>query len=500
MHTNQLTQVQLRGAQPDGDFEPVTRHSIDTGTYSRDEAKHQDTLLGLCPANLWPKGSYAAGCPRPILVGEHHRQQMQDIHEALTIAITDIVQRWWTDPNARFPERMPLEREEEDILKWMHEQVQLGNLPQFSECLGSWRPDFLIEEDGYGEEQYRITEINARFSFNGFLHAAHGQEALNRVLGQDSELVSATDPEKILDVLFSLFQPNYPLHLLKGAEKGIDIHMFIDAVWRRFGTKPRLITPADLRLFPDPRSKSGYRLCCIAKSRSDSPNSWTFTTKQGEIWEEIHQVGLELHQRELVGLEPEMLRQISLRCFNDLRTILLVHDKRMLGIVKQEIPGLVARRVLSAAQAEALDGGVVDTILPGSRELHNLVRACRVSPQLRHGYILKPIRSGKGDGIVFGDEAGSDEWTSALERLVCPKVVPGVTCVVQRRITPREYSLSLKASEGMVRYSLVGTYHVAHGKLVGLGIWRSGGGRIVAVSSGGSWICSVIRRRRTDGF
>lgn len=115
MHTNQLTQIQLRGAH---DFEPVTRHSIDATTYARDEARQQDAVLGLCTtANIWPKGSNATGCPRPILVAEHHQQKMQDIHEALTIAIVDIVQRWWTDTDARFPERMPLEKEEEDILK-----------------------------------------------------------------------------------------------------------------------------------------------------------------------------------------------------------------------------------------------------------------------------------------------------------------------------------------------------------------------------------------------
>ena len=114
MHTNQLTQIQLRGAH---DFEPVTRYNLDTTTYARDEAKQQDTVLGWCTANLWPKGSYATGCPRPILVAEHHQQKMQDIHEALTIAIVDIVQRWWADTDARFPERMPLEKEEEDILK-----------------------------------------------------------------------------------------------------------------------------------------------------------------------------------------------------------------------------------------------------------------------------------------------------------------------------------------------------------------------------------------------
>ena len=71
-------------------------------------------------------------------------------------------------------------------------------MPHISECLGSWRPDFLVEEDEHGEEQYRITEINARFCFNGFIHEAYGQEALNMCLAQDSKLVGATDPEEVI--------------------------------------------------------------------------------------------------------------------------------------------------------------------------------------------------------------------------------------------------------------------------------------------------------------
>ncbi|KAM0259161.1 hypothetical protein ACHAPA_010895 [Fusarium lateritium] len=492
MRSQELTQVHVKANG--NEYVPVTHDTIDIIGFSREEAHLQETLLSLCPANLWHNGSYAAGCPRPVLVGRHHQQQLQDLHDALTAAITNIVQRWWSDTNARFPQRMPLEPEEEELLQWIEGQVEVGNVPHFSQCLGSWRPDFLVELNERRQENYCITEINARFSFNGFLHGVYGQEALNRsVQDETSALVGATDPDMILQGLFSLFQPDRPLHLLKGAEKGIDIHMFIDAVWRRFAIKPRLITPAQLRLYPDTRSKSGYRLCCVVKGHDNLPNSWKFAAKDGEVWEEIHQVGLELHQRELIALDPEILRQISLRCFNDMRTVLLVHDKRMLGIVRQELTDLVNRGVLSKMKAEALDSGIVQTILPGSNELHALIRETIATPDLRHDYILKPIRSGKGDGIVFGEDLTGAEWTARLQTLVSANVIPGVSCVVQRRIVPREYDLVLHASAGMVRHPLVGTYLVVNGKLLGLGTWRASGGRIVAVSSGGSWICSVMK-------
>lgn len=97
----------------------ISAPSLDTNetALTRQHEKLYAALLGMCPAYLWPKGSYRAGCPRPILIGKNHQQQLESLHEALTIAITDIVGRWWTDRDAQFQERMPLEKEEEDLLR-----------------------------------------------------------------------------------------------------------------------------------------------------------------------------------------------------------------------------------------------------------------------------------------------------------------------------------------------------------------------------------------------
>lgn len=80
--------------------------------------------------------------------------------------------------------------------KWVDDQVSRGNMLKFSKCLGSWRPDFLVDYDEAGKETYRITEINARFCFNGFLHEAYGQKALNDSVHQGSGLIGAAHPEK----------------------------------------------------------------------------------------------------------------------------------------------------------------------------------------------------------------------------------------------------------------------------------------------------------------
>jgi hypothetical protein len=62
----------------------------------------------------------------------------------------------------------------------------------------------LVEEHHSGAatgtvENFRLSEINARFSFNGFMLLAYGQQALHDIGVCDGRngLVGATDPAKV---------------------------------------------------------------------------------------------------------------------------------------------------------------------------------------------------------------------------------------------------------------------------------------------------------------
>lgn len=281
--------------------------------------------------------------------------------------------------------------------------------------------------------------------------------------------------------------------------------MFVDFVERHFGLSPRIIAPENLRLVPDNEAPLGYKLCCLAPSWSSSSSPPPSTSAVaptpalfsygGEIVEEIERVGLELHQDELFSLPWDVLRAVALRCFNDLRTVLLVHDKRMLGLVRDELDSLVARSVLSEAQADVLRHGIPETLLPGSSAIRELLRICAdEAPDLRCEYLLKPIRGGKGAGIMFGDELSASEWIAHLQRLQnAAEPAPGrPTWVVQRLVKQRSYDVVFGSPAKSSRRPLIGTYHVVNGELLGFGTWRAGPGRICAVSNGAAWICSVV--------
>lgn len=281
----------------------------------------------------------------------------------------------------------------------------------------------------------------------------------------------------------SLFDPSRPLHLLKGDEAGFDFNMFAPFVESITEKRPRLIHVSDLRLLPCKSSATGFALYCTSRpGRSGVENL-----------ERIYQVGLELRQDELRSLSAPILRELSRCCFNDLRSIFLVHDKRMLGIVLQELEDLVSvQRIMTVNEADTLRRGIALTIVPGSRTIHALTKMSGIWPGLKDEFVLKPIRSGKGAGILFGDELSYDEWLNHLVELKRPDLGGNISAyVIQRRVPQPLFDLWMDIGTKTRSLYLVGTYMAVNGRYLGIGIWRASPRRVCTLSLGGAWLCSV---------
>lgn len=158
------------------------------------------------------------------------------------------------------------------------------------------------------------------------------------------------------------------------------------------------------------------------------------------------EVVLELHQEELAGAPP-------MPYWNDLRTQLLGHDKRLLQWLGD------ARRMQRwlGSDATALAAAIVPTW-----SMRDFV------PDGTRDWVLKPNRSGKGDGIVFGRDLSAMEWSRAV-------ATAPAEWVVQRHVE----SLIWEGER------LVGTLLSRDQMSLGLGIFRSAPGRVVNVSGGG---------------
>jgi hypothetical protein len=263
--------------------------------------------------------------------------------------------------------------------------------------------------------------------------------------------------------------------------------------------KVRFIKPNDLRVLPDENSKSGFTLCCtldlpeFASGSKDIPTGRVLSPG-GEVLEPIYQVALELHQRELHDLSLDILKALAPVCFNDLRMVYLVHDKRMLGLLLQELQSLVHEQsVLTAEEAEILRRGIVPTIIPGSQELQGLIHDIETGVELKNNYLLKPVGSGKGKGIIFGSDVTTEGWIKSL-LLLSNSRVNGPSYVVQRVVKQSKFKVIIpqgNTRSGVLQNPFVGTFMMINDQHLGIGCWRTSSDRICAVSNGGTWMCSL---------
>lgn len=106
---NSIRQISLSGAHIQ-DANQCTEEE-----YSKDLQQFRKSLLKSCPK--WPRDHDKAGSPLPLLIPKELAEQFQTLGELLDRAITNIVERWWTDEQANFSERMPILPRQESLLR-----------------------------------------------------------------------------------------------------------------------------------------------------------------------------------------------------------------------------------------------------------------------------------------------------------------------------------------------------------------------------------------------
>ncbi|EPS41627.1 hypothetical protein H072_4497 [Dactylellina haptotyla CBS 200.50] len=396
------------------------------------------------------KGKIAAS---PVYVSPQYLDYIRDVGERLHIAITDIVSRWWSDPSLH--STIPVDPKIERILKRLDREGVTWHS-------GSWRPDFLIE-DSVGAEYptMKICEINARFGFNGFL----GNSAIANHYYIDDESPIQPASFKFNDIFGHIFDTKKPLHIIKGREGGYDIHL--------------LAAQLDIEVFFADRSQ-------LRVVHTKTGTMLVHKVEGREV--EISQIVLELHQDEILSLPEDILWEISIRVrINDMRTVMLVHDKRMLGLVRRELDNLVTRAIISSQASILLANSIADTCLSGTREYQQALYS-----ETEQQWLFKPSGSGKGSGIVFKkDFSRHGEWQSFVGNAQVPHVL-------QRVVEHKPFNLVISDGDGSIKrvtWDLVGTFFVVDGLFSGFGPWRASSEKICALSRGGNFIMGVCDRK-----
>lgn len=333
--------------------------------------------------------------------------------------------------------------------------------------IGSWRPDLLFPVGS--SDSFVICEINARYAFNGYFCSHEKNRILDQVPYLNRvPMMPVTELRDIPDLFRCFFDKNKVVGILKSnPADGWDVKMFrscvADAQESHYKAEinksveiPLLPAPLeppadrsssppplprlqrdDSSSFPSPPvnvrqasselSKLGAASNSIASTSPVAYNANVEMTPEvgvrflnprdlapcggsGGVCDSVglvEQFAIECSQAELLAMDRDILAHI-ITCphINDIRTIFLAHDKRMLSVLTT--PDIM-KNYLDPDEVNLLQSCVIDTYICGiHKEIVNIAK------RERSNWIFKPNGGGKGIGIVFGRECSSDEQWAAL--------------------------------------------------------------------------------------
>ncbi|CAF1010630.1 unnamed protein product [Adineta ricciae] len=252
--------------------------------------------------------------------------------------------------------------------------------------IGSYRPDLMFSQGNLFEInskhsfQPKICEINARFPFNGyFLSAALcSTDRQNRYSQKSSKMIETIIESAKFDLTKRMF-------IVKLQEHGYDIHLF-QQYWTKKSTQQCLIVdPNDLKV-----------------------ENEKLIDRKSNI--SIEQCILELHQNEILNLSDEILeffiQNKQINYINDLRTIFLLHDKRLFSLLSNQSFLYV---LLNSPFDKFLQ------FIPKTFVIDKLPNYLKDSiVKNKQHWCIKPNSAGKGENITIGADVSIDEWSRQL--------------------------------------------------------------------------------------
>lgn len=301
--------------------------------------------------------------PYPILITRADLDEFQRLRLLLNTAIRGIVKTYLGDKRIREIIQLPPDLCE--ILETMAKRPYR---------IGSFRPDLLLDQTG----QWRICEINARFPLNGYMVSTYINSFIANLdyLAQNESAIPGL--EQLIDQ--GLSRLGSRVTLVKDLDLGKEIHLFISELQRR-GIFCQQCSPEELQV------TAGQLTVC-----GEPAGSLIWEVKREEL-------------RKLPSAVVEVLAHDT-PYFNDLRTQILVHDKRLLAVLQSEE---IVKSFLDRDDLSFLRRFLIPTWNAAEPTIQDNLRT---DPKR---WLLKPNSSGRGKGILVGRSCLGDTWLQGLK-------------------------------------------------------------------------------------
>lgn len=295
----------------------------------------------------------------PAIVDTAHLIALEQLARQLNTALRAIIEHYFEDSRIRAIYRLPeaLDR----ILRCTRGRPYR---------VGYYRPDFIY--DIYG--QPRICELGCRYPLNGWIVSLLASETFAPA-AERLGLRTQTEQDRFLQELLTLHSPGSTVAIVHEREDGTEIFHFCEAL-RRQGTDVVQVAPERLG---------------AVRGR---------LTVEGRA---IDRAILELDRSELVTMPDDALGALldSEAYFNDVRTLILVHDKRVLAVLGDET---IMGDYLPPTDLAALRPFLIPSWAPAS------VEGAEILLTRPENLIAKHNSGGRGLGTVMRDGSNRAQW------------------------------------------------------------------------------------------
>jgi len=353
--------------------------------------------------------------PYPVIMNEEYMTNVQKLGHIINSIVVMFAYNYTRDQNLQ--QLYQLDQELNEIMK-MTEGVPFE--------LGMYRLNFLYDPNG----QPRISEVNCQNpTKNWFLSTD-----LNNI---SNELAKSVNPEwtavenqgEFLDGIVNLFEQDETLYIVRKEQKTDAEETLINELKSK-GIEAVYVQPKDFKV-SDGDLKVGKNIA--------------------------RQFFLEMSAEELKSFESEVLQKIihSGRCLNDVRSIILVHNKKLMaGLFNPTIMG----SYINSEDYEFLKSFLIPSfVLNGQKDIDYLNNS-------QDNWKLQSSSGGDGVGLHIRSDYSPEDWNQLLNE-------SWQDFLVQPLIQQKEFNVPI--DEKSTPVNLIGMELYFNAKSYGAGFFRA---------------------------
>jgi hypothetical protein len=370
----------------------------------------------------------------PMLVDPFQLKVYSRLSEVLNDVIKKIVLNYFNDKRIR--EIYQLDDELESILR-------LAESKPYQ--VGMYRPDFVFDQSG----QLKICEIGCRYPINGWMLSYYTRQIFNKLLPiNEDNNGTLFEQASFVSTISNDLDSSKNLFYVHDLEGGTEAYQFFNELTKQ-GFSVKDISLKELEITAGKLTVNGA----------------TAT-----------QFVLEMDREELKKMSPEVLQGLidSEKCLNDIRTLILVHDKRILSVLYDE---QIMRDYIKDEDYDFLKRFLIPSYTLDSEKRRNEVI------NSASNWVLKKNSGGRGIGIYVKNDCTPETWNNVVSK-------EWKNYMIQEYVDQKLFDL--EQDDKTESINIVGLLLFYNAQSFGPGIFRGSSQSVINVHNGGYVIPSVI--------